>query len=105
MLKAGGYRAPSGWAAASLGENVTRLSTEARVEVLIEQLLDPVQHPCRITIHQPLRISRRTSEVLVRRIAAGRQAGDGLRGADQASRFDAAIYLPRDEQVVLVKKG
>jgi hypothetical protein len=43
--------------------------------------------------------------VLVRRIAAGRQAGDRLRGADQASRFDAAIYLPGDEQVVLVEKG
>ena len=75
------------------------------VEVLVEQLLDLVQHPGWITIYQPLRIGSRTGQVLIRRITAGPQASDRLRDADQAPHFDAAINFPRDEQVVLVEKG
>jgi hypothetical protein len=43
LPKALGYQASSGLSAASLGENLTRLSSETRVvEVLVEQLLDLV---------------------------------------------------------------
>jgi len=52
--------------AASLGENLTRFSSETR-EILVEQLLDLVQNPRWSTVHPPLRISRRTRKVLIRR--------------------------------------
>jgi hypothetical protein len=89
-----------------LGKNLTRFSPEARVvEVLVEQLLDLVQNPNWITIHSPLRISRRTRKVLIRRVTMDGQAANWLRVADQAARLNAAFNLPRDQQVVLVKRG
>ena len=106
MPKAVRYHASSGLFAASPGENVTRFSSETRiVEVLVEQLLDLVQNAGWITVHSPLRISRRTRKVLIRQVALGSQAGHRVRVADQAARLDAAFNLPRDQQVVLVKKG
>jgi hypothetical protein len=106
LPKAVGYHASSELFAASLGENVTRFSSETRVfEVLVEQILDLVQNPGRITVHSPLRISGRTRKVLIRRVATGSQAGHQLRVADQAARLNAAFNLPRDQKVVLVKKG
>jgi hypothetical protein len=89
-----------------LCKNVTSFSTKTRVvEVFVEQLLDLMQRPCRITIYQPLRVRGRTGQILIRRIAAGLQASGWLRCSDQASRFDPALDFPGDEQVVLIEKG
>jgi hypothetical protein len=106
LPKAVGYHASSGLFAASLGENLTRFSSETRVvEVLVQQLLDLVQNPGWITVYSPLRISRRTRKVLIRRVATGSQAGHRLRVTDQAARLDAAFNLAGDQQIVLIKKG
>src|SRR5450755_4815673 len=64
-----------------------------------------MERPCRAAFLQPVGIRRRAVEVFIRRITPRGETCERLGRQDSALRFDPAVNLPRNKQIVLIPKS